>query len=151
MFFVSDTEAHKHNRINGFLPQEPMIAVLLAAANFEWTVGRYILFFGKSPNTDIRAALIKTFGLERYKDLWRDEISQHDSSIPPLTQVVRNWKQFKEAFDMRHKLIHGRGTCTTKMATDPVAQMLSAVADLYALARSRGKDLNSRAPIRRKK
>ena len=150
MFFVSDTEAHKRRRILEFGWREPMIAVLLAAANFEWTVGRCILFFGNSPNIRIRKGLENTHGLKRYADLWGAEICQYDSSAPPLNEVVKNWVQFREAFQMRHRLIHGRGTCNAKMAMDPISQMSSAVSDLYEFARSRGKDLNTRASIRRK-
>lgn len=151
MFFVSDTEAHKRRRILEFGRREPMIAVLLAAANFEWTVGRCILFFGNSSNVRIHECLQKTHGLKKYADLWGAEICQYDSSAaPPLNEVVKNWAQFSEAFQMRHRLIHGRGTCSAKMATDPISQMLSAASDLYAFARARGKDLNTRASIRRK-
>jgi len=150
MFFVSDNEAHKRRRILEFVQREPMIAVLLAAANFEWTAGRCILFFGNSPNVRIHKHLENTHGLKKYADLWGAEICQYDSSAPPLNEVVKNWDQFSEAFRMRHRLIHGRGTCNAKMATDPISQMLSAVSDLYAFARSRGKNLNTRASVRRK-
>jgi len=150
MFFVSDTEEHKRRRILEFARREPMIAVLLAAANFEWTVGRCILFFGRSPNVHIRKDLENTHGLKRYADLWKAEICQHTPSTPPVNEVVRNWDKFSEAFQMRHRLIHGRGTCSAKMAVDPINQMLSAVSDLYAFAAERRKDLNTRAPIRRK-
>lgn len=150
MFFVSDSESHKKNRITGFIAQEPMIAVLLAAANFEWTVGRCILFFGKSPNVDIRSALARTHGLDKYKDLWRDEICKKNLSVLPLSQVVKNWQEFQKAFEMRHRLIHGRGTCTTRMATDPVEQMLVAVSELYEFANNNGMKLNARTPVRRR-
>ena len=116
MFFVSDTEAHKRRRIVEFGRREPMIAVLLAAANFEWTVGRCILFFGNSPNIRIRKGLENTYGLKRYADLWGAEICQYDSSAPPLNEVVQNWVQFREAFQMRHRLcLRARGRCPGRM------------------------------------
>lgn len=40
------------------------------------------------------------------------------STIPPLAQVIGDWSGFREAFNLRHVLIHGRGTCTRKMAAE---------------------------------
>jgi hypothetical protein len=150
MFFVSDSETHKRNRIEKFLAREPMIAVLLAAANFEWTVGRCVLFFGSAPNVDVRNALERTHGLKKYENLWRREICQRDPSAPLLSKVIKDWQRFTDAFQMRHRLIHGRGTCTTKVARDIVAVMLAAVADLYRFAEARGRNLNVRTPIRQR-
>jgi hypothetical protein len=151
MFFVGDKPQDREQKIRNYLSIDPMIAVLLAAANFEWTVGRCILFFSTSPNTDVRERLAKCHGLDRYKNLWKDELIETDPTIPPLAQVVRQWAEFKEAFVLRHKLIHGRGTCSRTMALEPIGLMLLAVKDLNEFASSRGKDLNERVPIRRKK
>ena len=135
MFFVVDSQDQKKRKIKEYLNREPMIAVLLAAVNFEWTVGRCILFFGKSPNIELRERLFWCYVLDKYKEVWKEEL-------------VKNWLNFKKAFMLRHRLIHGRGTCTRNMATEPVKKMLSAVDDLYNFAFSRGKDLHSRLPIR---
>jgi hypothetical protein len=151
MFFVADRQEHKEKKIRGYLRKEPMIAAILAAVNFEWTVGRCILFVSKSPNVEIRDRLANCYGLDKYKEIWKEELTKRDPSIPPLAQVVQNWQDFKEAFNLRHKLIHGRGTCSRNMATEPVEIMLAAVNDLYKFADSRGIDLHAKLPVRRRK
>ncbi len=151
MFFVADGREAKKYKIMEYLTREPMISVLLAAANFEWTVGRCILFLSKSPNRELRERLAAFYDLDRYKDLWRNELKVSDPSIPFLTEVIRNWKEFKEAFLLRHRLIHGRGTCSRNMASKPVEIMLEAIDALYNFALWKGKDLHNRLPIRRKK
>jgi hypothetical protein len=150
MFFVADKQQYKKIIIRSYLKKEPMIAVLLAAANFEWTCGRCILFLSKTPNIELREMLYKTYGLDKYKELWKNEIIRFDSKILPLANVVVNWGEFKVAFNLRHKLIHGRGTCSRNMAFDPVNIMLSAVDDLYAFTSKQGIDLHKRLPIRRR-
>jgi hypothetical protein len=150
MFRVGEDKEIKERKIRTYLAIEPMIAVLLAAANFEWTVGRCILFMSPSPNVEIRQRLMKCSGLGRYADLWKKELVRHDASMPLLTRIVRHWGRFNDAFQLRHKLIHGRDTCTHKMATGPVETMLSATSDLYEYSRIRNVDLHSRLPIRRR-
>jgi hypothetical protein len=150
MYFVSDKPHDRAKKIRNYLNEDPMIAILLAAANFEWTVGRCIVFFSSSPNVEVRERLARCHGLDQYKDLWKDEVAKNDPVVPPLAQVVRNWMEFKKAFELRHKLIHGRGTCSRNMALEPIELMLSAVNDLNEFALSRGKDLHSRVPIRRR-
>ena len=151
MFFVADKQHYKKRKIRDYLNREPMIAVLLAAANFEWTVGRCILFFSNSPNVELRKQLVSCSGLNKYKRIWKEELMSNDPSIPSLAQIIKNWKNFGEAFVLRHRLIHGRGTCSRNMAAEPVEQMLLAVDDLYEFASSRGKNLHDRLTIRRKK
>lgn len=99
-----------------------MLAVLMAAANFEWTVGRCILFFGFEPNVNLREKLSRCHGLEKYKNLWKEELTRKDPTIPPLTKIVENWAEFTDAFNLRHILIHGRGTCSRNMAEKPVSK-----------------------------
>ncbi len=151
MFFVLDTQRDKERKIKKYLNREPMIAVLLAAVNFEWTVGRCVLFLSKSPNVELRKRLSKCYGLDYYKVFWKDELITHDPSIPPLAKIVKNWSSFQDAFVLRHRLIHGRATCTRNMAVEPVETMLLAVDDLYKFASSMKINLHSRLPIRRVK
>lgn len=151
MFFVADTRENKKKQIRMHLLREPMLAVLMAAANFEWTVGRCILFFGFEPNVNLREKLSRCHGLEAYKQLWKKELTRKNPTIPPLTKIVENWNEFTDAFNLRHILIHGRGTCSKNMAKEPVEEMLLATDALYNFARSRGKNLNDRLPVRRKK
>jgi hypothetical protein len=151
MFFVGDKPHHREQKIRRYLEEDPMIAILLAAANVEWTIGRCIIFFSISPNIEVRERLAKCHGLDKYKELWKDELTLNDSSIPLLTQVIKKWPDFRNAFVLRHRLIHGRGTCSRSMALQPIELMLSAVNDLHEFASSRGDDLHERVPIRRKR
>ena len=151
MFFVGDTADIKRRKINDYLRKEPMIAVLLAAANFEWTVGRCILFFSNSPNVEVRKRLAKCYGLDKYKQMWKEELIKDDPTIPPLAHVIKNWEKFNEAFVMRHRLIHGRTTCSRNMALEPVELILKATDDLYSFAQSKDKNLHDRIPVRRKR
>jgi hypothetical protein len=149
MFFVLDKEEHKVKKIYSYLGREPMIAILLAAANWEWTTGRCILFLGKRPNVVVRKDLSKCHGLKKYSELWKEELCSENSTIAPLNKIISQWDEFNDAFSLRHTLIHGRGTCSRNMATKPIETMLQATSELYAFARQRGFDLNSRLPIRR--
>jgi hypothetical protein len=151
MFFVGDKPHHREQKIRKYLDEDPMIAILLAAANVEWTVGRCIIFFSAAPNVEVRERLARCHGLDRYKDLWKDELVKQDPTIPSLSQVITKWTDFKKAFVLRHKLIHGRSTCSRDMAVAPIELMLSAVNDLNEFAVSRGKDLHDRVPVRRAK
>lgn len=151
MFFVSDGKAIKERRIKETLVREPMIAVLLAAANVEWTIGRTILMFSQNPNADVRNRLDATHGLRKYKELWKQELQLQGRHFPGLATVIHEWDKFSTAFELRHRLIHARATCSRNMAADPVSRMLRGVADLYSFAHSRGIDLNARLKIRRRK
>ncbi len=151
MFYVADSLVQKTQRIRFYLRMDPMIAVLLAAANVEWTIGRCILFFSQTPNVHVHEQLQRCHGLAGYNELWKRELSACDPSFPPLTQVIQNWQPLKEAFILRHQLIHGRDTCSESMARDPIKYMLAAANDLEEFAALRGKDLHARAPIRRRR
>jgi hypothetical protein len=152
MFFVLDSQERKKKKIRDYLRREPMIAVILAAVDFEWTVGRCILFFlaGLPTWSYVTAWQIVT-GLISTRQSGKRKLTGEDSAIPPLAQVVKNWQDFKDAFNLRHRLIHGRGTCSRNMATGPVEIMLAAVDDLYAFADSKGIDPHDRLPVRWKK
>jgi hypothetical protein len=150
MFFVGDKPQNREKRIREFLLSDPAIAVLLAAAHFEWTASRAILFLSATPNTSLRKKLRRCTGLERYKDLWRDEVSATRRS-PCLASVVKDWSIFRRSFELRHELIHGRGTCTRNFASPRVDHILQAASDIHQFSADAGADLNSRMPIRRER
>jgi len=89
MFFVQDTLIQRHRKIRSFLKTESVIAVLLGAADFEWTVRRAIIALGHSPNVDIREhTLLGCHGLDAYKAAWKEEVQPaHETS---LSAVVPN-------------------------------------------------------------
>jgi hypothetical protein len=149
MFFVNDGPIWREQRIRMFLQREPAIAVLLAAAHFEWTLCRAVLFLSKTPNVVLREKIAGYYRLDRNKELWCEEVT---SSIggEPLPQIVKNWSVFKEAFAMRNLIIHGRSNCTRNMATPKVEVILQAADDIRNFCATKGKDIYTRLPIRRK-
>ena len=150
MFFVGDSSTDREKQIKKFLHGgEPAVAILLAVAHFEWTVCRAVLFLSQTPNVELRDKMAEYFGLNRYKELWREEVMTSPAD-EPLAKIVKNWSTFKDAFTMRNRLIHGKGHCTRNMAAPKVKAMLQAAEDLQCYCASRGVDLYSRLPVRRK-
>lgn len=149
MFLVGHKPSYREKRIREFLQSEPEIAVLLAAVHFEWTLCRAILFLSKTPNVVLRDKMASYYGLDKYKDLWRDEVVASVGG-ERLTQVVQNWSSLREGFSMRNQLVHGRDNCTRNMATPKVEAMLQAASDIERYCASKGADLYSRMPVRRR-
>ena len=152
MFFVNDSQTQRHKKIRSFLKTEPLIAVLLGAADFEWTVRRAIIALGHSPNVDIREhTLLSCHGLDAYKNAWKEEVQPAHET--PLSAVIPNWQFFKEkAFPLRHKIIHGvLGTVSADHAAERVESMLDASRSLVQFAINRHCDLYQRLKVRRRK
>lgn len=151
-FMVGDSQQARHARIRGFLSAgEPVIAVILAAADFEWTVRRGILALGQSPNADIRSGVLASCsGLDRYKDAWKTEVKPRFGK--GLPDIVAGWDGFKKAFELRHRLVHGvAGTTGLDYATERVGTVLQASADVAAFGAANAIDLFSRLPVRKRK
>jgi hypothetical protein len=129
------------------------IAVLLATANFEWTVRRAILGLGMSTNKAIReGVLCRSSGLHSYKDAWKKEVAPRlETSLP---NVIKNWSDrtgIQSAYKLRHKLIHGeQGNTGSDYARTRVNALLSASDDVDCFCMSHGCDIFKRLPIRRK-
>jgi hypothetical protein len=150
MFLVSDTVSERQERIIKFLDKEPAIAVLLAAAHFEWVFRRAIIALGHSPNTTIRAELKSVYGLDNFKEIWKEEVSLHNKSIKILAFEIKDWSNFKKAFKLRDKLIHGVSTCTREYAEPQVKSILQAAQDVIEVCKRQNYDINTKLPIRRK-
>lgn len=150
MFLVDDNLEARETRIRSFLTAtDAPIAVLLAAAHFEWTTRRAILALGASPNKTIRLRFKHDHGLETYKEIWRDEVMPF-RSVPGLAMVIRNWAVFMKAFKLRHVLIHGRGSCGLEYARPCVEEMLKAARAVIAVCESLECNLFERLKVRRK-
>ena len=150
MFLVRDNFESRKKRILSFITDnDAPIAVFLAAANFEWTVGRAIMALGNSPNSILRPKLQGCSGLARYKDLWKDEVTPK-RHVAPLPEEIRNWASFKDAFDLRHLLIHGRESCSKGYAEPRVKRMLDAASDVFAVCNREGVCLNDKLKVRLK-
>lgn len=154
MFLVSDNVIERKKRIEEFLAIEPTAAVLLAAAHFEWCVRRTIIALGCSPNVTIRKRLERAYGLDALKDIWRDELCvrlprvKTSKAIKNLPNEVKNWSDFRKAFELRHRLIHGVSSCGASYAETRAKRILQAAEDVIAVCTRQGWDINSRIPIR---
>lgn len=151
-FLIGDTQIDRHAKIRSLVASgEFVIAVLLAAADFEWTVRRAILALGTSPNADIRAVIFKDCsGLAKYKSAWKDEVVPRLGK--GLPEVVPDWQHLQDAFELRHRLIHGvirtTGAEYTKLR---VERMLRSSAALANFSNAHAVDLFARIPVRRRR
>jgi hypothetical protein len=148
MFLAGDKLERQEQKIRSFLFKEPAIAVLLGAANFEWTLCRAMLFLSKTPNRELRYKIGDIHRFDDYKDLWHTELYNIDNG-KRLAEVVQNWAGLKEAFKMRNKLIHGQDRATRNMAAPKVESMPQAVRDINTYCNTMGYDLNNRMPVRK--
>jgi hypothetical protein len=148
MFLASHNAERREAKIRAFLYREPSIAVLLAAANFEWTVCRAILFLSENVNRELRKSISSVHRFDGYKDLWHQEVCSLTGG-KRLTEVVQDWAGLKNGFSLRNKLIHGQDRATRNMATPRVDAMLRAVRDIDGYCRSMGYDLGKRMPVRK--
>jgi hypothetical protein len=150
MFLVSHSLEVRANEIRRWLHNQPSVALLVAAAYFEWTVSRVILALSRRPNLDVRQDLVRVYGLEKYKAFWGAEL-RHLAGAQRLTEVVTNWHAVTEAFDARNRLVHGRDRYTRKMATPHVEALLTTVSEIHEYCLSHGANINRRLRVRRRR
>jgi hypothetical protein len=137
-FLVSDSQASRHDQIRSFLTKEhAVIAVLLAAVDFEWTVRRVIdhRSSGESQPTEGR----QISGLVGYARAWARAFK--GGQAKRLEDVVGEWSAFNEAYQLRHDIIHGRkGSSGLNYVTPRVERMLAATAALAFYGKQNGAD-----------
>ena len=130
MFTYRETIQKRQEKIESFLTREhSAVAVIMAAANFEWTLRRAILALGKKPTSELRKEINGTSSLDNYKKIWSNSvISGIDKSLPA---IISNWSQLKKAYELRHELVHGnKGTAGLAYAKRQVDVFLSASEDI---------------------
>jgi hypothetical protein len=127
LFLANDSLQRRHKKIRSFLPSEPVIAILLASVDFEWTVRRAIIALGTNSNRFIRDSVLnKCHGADAYKEAWQKEVQPRLGMHLP--HVVKNWSFLKaEAFALRHQVVHGlRGMPSTRKTEERVEAFLEA-------------------------
>lgn len=155
MFSVDDSVMDRRKKIVDFLDNgETAIAVVLAAANFEWTIRRTIIDLGQSPTAHFKAEkgiFYECHGLDGYKNVWQAEV--YPLVKTRLPGVVPNWEYFKkQAFPLRHKLMHGaKGSTGKGFGSDRVVAMLDASEALIQFASTNRVNIFERIKVRRKK
>lgn len=147
MFLVQDSSLSRENRIKQFLTEDPALSALLSVIHFEWTARRAIIALGTSPNVVVRAKLKNCHGLDKYKDIWKDEVFPNFQLRLP--EVVKNWDGLGRAFRLRHRLVHGATSCGTEYARERVYWAIGATNDVRAVCIDNGTNLDSRLPVRR--
>lgn len=152
MFLANHRFESRHKKIRSFLPQEPVIAILLAAVDFEWSVRRAIIALGTNSNRHIRDSVLRRcHGADAYKDAWKDEVKTRLGRS--LAEVVPNWEFIRtEAFVLRHQVVHGdKGLPSTKKTTESVEAFLVGSAAIDEFAKGQGIELfGKRLPVRHK-
>jgi len=149
MFLVSDTQANRHAKIRGYLETEPEIAVLLSAADFEWTVRRAILMLAHAPTKEIREELLHCHGADAYLRCWAKYVTPQRARRLP--DIVPNWPDFKEhGMKLRHRIIHGTvGSVGGDYVRVRVGYILDASVAVAQFAEQNGKSVYSRLVARR--
>lgn len=147
MFLVQDSSLSREERIKQFLAEAPSLSALLAVIHFEWTVRRAIIALGTSPNVVVRTKLKSCHGLDKYKDVWKDEVFTKVQLRLP--EVVKNWDGLAKAFRLRHRLVHGATSCGTQYAKERVHWAIDATNDVRTVCIVKGINLDERLPIRR--
>lgn len=112
MFFVSDSQVARHDRIRSFVTVEnSAIAVILAAIDFEWSMRRSILAMGTSPTKHIREVVFAEFngGYQNYADAWKKEVAPWLGHS--LAQTIPHWSRLASKKDgavrLRGQIVHG--------------------------------------------
>lgn len=155
MFFISDTQAERHELIRSFLtPQRAAIATVLAAIDFEWSMRRAILALGISPTKFIRKEVFANNrgGYDGYKSAWRAEVEPRlklsiDRAVPSWSRLVDSKTG---AVLLRGKIVHGVQVAVTVDYAEPkIEDWLLGSAALERLAIQNGTSLYKRL-VRRK-
>jgi hypothetical protein len=110
MFIVNDLPEIRHGKIRRYAEEDAAVGLILAAVDFEWTVRRAILALGKNPTKQIKIEVLaksKNSGLDHYKKCWRTEVFPIYSI--GLPDFIDGWQSLKNAFELRNRLVHGRG------------------------------------------
>jgi hypothetical protein len=148
MFLVQDSSLSREARIKQFLAEDPSLSALLAVIHFEWTVRRAIIALGTSPNVIVRAKLKNCHGLDKYKDVWKDEVFPNVQLRLP-DEVVKNWEKLGRAFRLRHRLVHGATSCGREYASERVYWAIEATNDVRSVCTDHEINLDKRLPVRR--
>lgn len=138
MFTYRETIQKRREKIESFQTKEySAVAVIMAAANFEWTLRRAILALGKKATSDLREEIKGTSSLDAYKKLWRNSVTSGIDKILP--DIIQNWSQMIEAYELRHELVHGnKGTTGLGYAKKQTEALLSASETLNDYVISKG-------------
>jgi hypothetical protein len=147
MFLVKDSSPSREEEIRQILTRDPSLASLLAVIHFEWTIRRSIIALGESPNIKVREKLKYCHGHNDYKKIWKGEVFPNVQLLLP--KAVKDWESLVLSFKLRHKLVHGIGSCGFDYAKYRVDGAINAAVDIRGICVANKIDLDSRLPVRR--
>jgi len=136
MFLVRDTREERTKQIRKLMELDPVIAVIMAAADFEWTCRRCVLALGKSPTKHIREKVLHKASFAKYTGAWEKEVyPMWGKHIGEIIGESFFDNATNEAFILRNKLVHGEfGTVTDGYGREQVEKLLDASVKLTAFA-----------------
>ena len=126
MFLVSDgNRKYRKEVVDRVAGEDMVLRVLLTAIDFEWTLRRTILAMGWSPTKVLASKFdqIEYRKIEGLKKLWNDEVVvRWGKGTPTVVELMnekpfvnkkhkRSWDCLCEAWNLRHKLVHGLQGC----------------------------------------
>jgi len=152
MFHVNDTREGRKNEISGYIKEgNQCVAVLLATADFEWTIRRAIMALCPLPTSIVKEFILRNCsGPDSYGKVWNDLIANNKGLNFPkysqdslrLSKLIPHWVFFKKAYDLRHKIIHGvQGTTGLSFANNQVQYILDATDIIIDFCTLNGVDL----------
>jgi hypothetical protein len=121
---VRDSQYGRHEHIRAFLkPETTVIAALLAAVDLEWTIRRVIDAAAAGRTEVIGDKNIS--GLDGYAKAWNRVIAGPKAKT--LENIVGNWGDLVENYQIRHDIVHGRkGSTGLRYVTIRVESFLAA-------------------------
>jgi hypothetical protein len=141
LFLAGDRLEARHKKIRSFLPREPVIATILAAVDFEWTIRRAVIALGTNTIRLIRYAdLNRCSGADEYKKARKKEVKGRLGE--GLPEVVPNWRFIKnKAFMLWHQVFHGlRGMLSSNKTAERVEAFLAGSIAIAASAKAQNVD-----------
>lgn len=122
LFSVTQEDRESRSkRIRDFFKEQPALAYLMAAFDFEWTVRRAIVLMSKCPISVIKARLNdkRYSGWNAYQDAWTCCVQKtRDDGTPTLGRIIFGGDlstdiskderdTIQAAMDFRNRLVHG--------------------------------------------
>jgi hypothetical protein len=137
-FLVSRSQELRHVEIRSFLTQDAaIIAALLAAVDFEWTVRR-VLDHASTGDTRLKKDKYVS-GLDSYARVWAETLKAANGR--KLQDVVPDWEALKQAYQLRHDIVHGKqGSSGLRYVTARVSCILLAAEAVATYGRELGAD-----------
>ena len=67
-----------------------------------------------------------------------------------MPALIKNWSDVTNAYRIRNRVFHGRGSVSENKAREYSGQLVRAVATMFDVAEDQRCPLNERLPVRRK-